>query len=78
MITMADALHVRLEGEIVSIVDEIAKAQNVSVGDFVRQALEKYLNDFEDELDGQEAERILRDPETRWFTLDEVRADLER
>jgi RHH-type transcriptional regulator, rel operon repressor / antitoxin RelB len=66
-------LALRLPKEIEDRLTALAKATGRTKSYYARRAI---LNYFEDLEDAAIAEERLKDPATKWFSLDEVRAEL--
>lgn len=65
---------VRIPDELASRLDEAARLSRRSKTSFVLEALERFLEDWEDM--GLALERI-RDPEAEWMSHDEVKVALD-
>ena len=65
----------RLPDDLVAGIDEAARSMNRSRAEVVRQAIEYYLDDFEDM---RRAIEVLRDPADPVLDWNEVRDDLLR
>lgn len=73
---MSVALKIELPEDLAENLTALVKASKSTPDAVVRKALERYIQSVEDQLDNEEADRVLADPNEEWAPLAEVKKDL--
>jgi predicted transcriptional regulator len=72
---MSVALKIEISDELAATLAAVVKSAKTTPDALIHKALERYLQAIEDQLDNDEADRVLADPEADWETLAEVKKD---
>lgn len=73
---MSVALTIELPEHLAERLTALVKTSKTTLDVVVRTALERYIQAVEDQLDNEEADRVLSDPNEEWVPPSQVKKDL--